>query len=546
MINTVFNELAILLVLSVVFGLLAIKIRQPLILSYILVGVIAGPSFLGWITPHSEIEVLASFGVTLLLFIVGLRLDLGLIKTFGRVTVIIGLGQIVLTTFVGFILGIMMQIPLSQAFFISVALTFSSTIIIIKVLSDRYELDSLYGRISVGILIVQDLVVIIAIMLMSSHGLHRIISAQIINDLFSLTLRGMGFLAVIGIFMRFILPFFIEQFASSRELLILFALSWAVMLAVVAEYLGFGKEVGGFLAGVSLTTTHYREAIASRLETVRNVLLLFFFLNLGAMLHVVALEKLILPAIVFSIFVLVIKPIIVMVLMGQMRFRKRTGFLTGLTMGQLSEFSLILAALGVNLGYLDDTLQSLITFVAMISIGVSTYLMAYASKIYEWISPWLNYFEHRVYYQEDTYTSDGDASIDIIIYGLGRHGDYLANLLSSQGFRILGVDFDPRKVRATTHPNINIRYGDAEDAEFQKTLPFINAKWIVSTIPHSETNRMLVASLRELRFPGKIALSAYQESEIEMLKKLNVDAVFVPYREAAHSAAEYLATDMRV
>lgn len=543
MITVAFNQLAILFSLSVFFGFLAIKLRQPLVLSFIAVGVIAGPSMLGWITPHSGIEILANFGVTILLFIVGLKLDFDLIKTFGRVTVLIGISQIIITAVIGFLLALTLSISVKQAFFVGIALTFSSTIIIIKLLSDRFEIDSLHGRISIGVLLVQDLVVILAIIVMSSLSMPIDGKQHLINEIFVLLLKGIGFLTAIGLLMRYVLPRVIAQIAESTELLILFALTWAVILAVTAEYLGFGKEVGGFVAGVSLASTIYRESIASRLDTVRGVLLLFFFLNLGASLHFSDLQQLLIPAIILSLFVLIIKPVIVMILMERLGFHMRTAFLTGIAMGQLSEFSLILAALGGNLGYIDSNVQGMITFIAVITIGVSTYLIAYSTKLYERVSPWLKRFEHAVQYKEKALPSQSFTA-DVIIYGWGRHGQYIAQLLMSQGHSILGIDFDPQKIERSSKSNIVIRYGDAEDAEFQKTLPISTAKWVVCTVPHLETNQMLVSSLRELGYAGKIALYAYREGEVKELKKLKVDVIFIPYREAAQSAAQYLIANM--
>jgi Kef-type K+ transport system membrane component KefB len=545
MAGAVFNQFAILITLSVIVGYIAIRLRQPLILSFIIVGIIAGPAILGWISAQSEIEVLASFGITLLLFIVGLKLDLDLIKTFGAVVMIAGLGQILLTAGIGSLLGIVLGLSFGHALFVAFALTFSSTIIIIKILSDNVEIDSLYGRISLGILIVQDLVVVVAIIVLSSLSIHYAGYSHLGREILILGMKGVGFLAVIGMLMRFVFPALLEQFAKSRELLILFAIAWAVMLTVGADALGFGKEVGGFLAGVSLASSKYREAIASRLETVRNLLLLFFFLNLGASLRFDALGAEIVPALAFSLFVLVGKPFIVIVLMGLLKFRKRTSFLTGLTMGQISEFSLILTALGMNLGYIDENIAGMITFIGLVSIALSTYMMTYSNILYQWINPWLNLFEREMYRHEDTYHISQHIKTDVIIYGFGRHGENLARHLEKSGYRILAIDFDPRKVHTSKHHHILIKYGDAEDVEFVKTIPLDDVKWVVSTIPHPEANQMLVSSLREVHYKGRIALSAYHEGELDLFRKMQVDLIFVPYEDAAISAAQRLVEKMR-
>lgn len=240
-----------------------------------------------------------------------------------------------------------------------------------------------------------------AIIFLSALRLHEASYGQLGLAMLILMLKGVGFLLMLGVLMRWVFPVLLAQLAKSRELLILFAFSWAVMLAATGEYLGFGKEVGGFLAGVSLASSHYRDAMASRLESVRNLLLLFFFLNLGASLRFDALETEIMPAIILSLFVLFAKPLIVMIMLGSLRFKKRTSFLTGLTMGQISEFSLILSALGANLGYIDTGMESLVTFIGLVTIAFSSYMMTYANAFYRWMSPFLGVLQRQAANREN-------------------------------------------------------------------------------------------------------------------------------------------------
>lgn len=538
MTGSIFNEFTLLLSLSALMGYAALKLRQPLILSFIVVGIIAGPSALGWITAHSELEVLASFGVTLLLFIVGLKLDMELIRSYGKVAFIAGLGQIAFTTIAGGLLGLSLGIPLAQSLFIAFALTFSSTIIIIKVLSDKFEIDSLYGRIALGVLIVQDIVVVIAIIVLSSLSMQTDMQQSLSGQLFWLLVKGAGFLGVIALITRYALEDIVDHLAKSRELLILFAIAWAALLAMAGDLLGFGKEIGGFLAGLSLGSTFYRDAIASRLETLRNLLLLFFFLNLGASLQLAEMQSGWPAVLVFSLFVLLIKPLIVMLMMGRLRFRARTGFLTGITMGQVSEFSLILASLGVTLGYIDMHYASLITFVGVVTITLSTYMMKYDNVLYEWLAPHQKIFERETNRLEDAAPINLNQTIDTIVYGFGRHGEYVAKVLEDNGMHVLGIDFDPYRVKHCRQRKRQVRYGDAEDSEFVKSLPLDKVKLVVSTFPHIEANRTLVSSLREAGYQGKIALSVFHEHDIALFKKLKPDLLLIPYQDAAQQAAE--------
>lgn len=545
MLQTVFNEFALLLSLTVLVGFFATKLRQPLILSFMIVGIIAGPHVMGWITSHSQIEILSSLGVTLLLFIVGLRLDIDAVKSYGAVIVALGLGQIILTGLFGFGLGWLSGLVWQDAAFVAIALAFSSTIIIVKVLSDKNDIDSLYGRMAVGVLIVQDLVVVISIIVLSSLSVKASRDVALGLQVTRLVLHGLGFFVVIALISRLIFPFLLNHIARNRELLILFAFTWAAVLAVAAQMLGFSHEVGGFLAGVSLASSHYRESIASRLEVVRNFLLLFTFLNLGAILRLDAFMPILVPTIVLSLFVLIGKPLIVMSIMGVQRFRKRTSFLTGLSLGQVSEFSLILASLGLTLGIIDKQAVSLVTFVALITIALSMYFIALENSIYKVLCRVLTFFERKTAtFREDGKLKDQFIPFDVIIFGYGRHGEHIAKILETYKMRILGIDFDPRRVSKQYQHNIVVHYGDAQDADYIRSLPLSGVKWVLSTIESHDVNALLVEQLKQCRYKGKIALSAYHEVEHSHLKKLHPDLIIVPYQDAALAAANRLRGEM--
>src|SRR3990170_5669828 len=303
-------------------------LRQPILIAYIVVGIVAGPAVLGLVRAQDQIDLLAQVGVAVLLFVVGLKLDLQHVRHIGPVALATGLGQLTFTIVIGFGLILLMGKGAMEAFYVAVALTFSSTIIIVKLLSDKREIDSLHGRIAVGFLIVQDLVVIVAMIALSALGVAgQQDNTALWRDVLWIVVKGVGLLAAVGLAMRYLLPRLLHQLARSPELLMLFAIAWAVALAAAGDALGFSKEVGAFLAGMTIASTPYREAISTRLTTLRDFLLLFFFVSLGAQLDLRLLGAQIGPSIALSLFVLIGNPLIVMVIMGAMGYRKRTGFL---------------------------------------------------------------------------------------------------------------------------------------------------------------------------------------------------------------------------
>jgi Kef-type K+ transport system membrane component KefB len=538
--DNIFVEIAALLLAAAGVGALSMWLRQPLILGYIFVGILVGPSMLGWVTARDQIDLLARLGIAMLLFVVGLKLDLHLIRTLGPVALATGLGQVIFTSVIGYFLALPLGLNPIAAIYVAVALTFSSTIIIVKLLSDKREIDTLHGRIAVGFLIVQDIVVVLVMIGLSAYGMAGT-SDELGRTLLFLLLKGAGLLVGIGLLMRYILPWFLHHLARSLELLVLFSIAWAVFLAILGDLMGFSKEVGAFLAGISLASTRYREAIGARLVGLRDFLLLFFFIDLGAQLDVGALGGQIGPAIVLSLFVLIGNPLIVMVIMGMMGYRRRTGFLAGLTVAQISEFSLILGALGITLGHIDKEVLGLITLVGLMTIGISTYLILYSHPLYKQIAHWLKIFERKLPQRE--INEEGrptTPATDVILFGLGRYGNNIARHLRERGLDVLGVDFNPGLLADWQKQGFNSVYGDAEDPEYPGTLPLNQAQWVVSTIPQIDVNLALLDALHHYGYSGQKAVTAHSKSDAEILKESGADLILSPFADAAKEAADLL------
>jgi Kef-type K+ transport system membrane component KefB len=271
----VFTEIAVLLLPAAVIGAVAMSLRQPLIVAFIAVGILAGPSGLGWVSANDQVDLLAKLGIALLLFVVGLKLDLHIIRTMGPVTLATGLVQVFFTSVVGYGIGLALGMAPVTALYVAVALTFSSTIIIVKLLSDKREVNALHGRIALGFLIVQDVVVVLAMLGLTAVGKAGDPTA-LGREALTVLLTGALFLVAVGLLMRYLLPAIMRLLARSQELLVLFGIAWAVTLAVVGEALGFSKELGAFVAGVSVAATPYRDVMGARPVSLRDFLLLFF------------------------------------------------------------------------------------------------------------------------------------------------------------------------------------------------------------------------------------------------------------------------------
>ncbi|HSI90066.1 MAG TPA: cation:proton antiporter, partial [Adhaeribacter sp.] len=480
-----FYEFSLILFLAALLGSIGQLLKQPLIVVFIALGILVGPSVLNIVRSKDNIDLLAQIGIAILLFIVGLKLDLRIIRSIGKIALITGLGQVIFTSLIGYFIGLALNFSSMHSFYIAVALTFSSTIIIVKLLSDKKEIDSLHGQIALGFLIVQDIVVIVVMIVLSA--LKQPGEGPMAISIGKIFLAGGSLLLVTLVFMKYIIPRLSAFLARSTEILTLFAIAWAVTLASLGELMGFSGEVGAFLAGISLASSQFKELISSRLVSLRDFLLLFFFVNLGANLNLAAIGSQVPEAAVFSVFVLVGNPLIVLIIMGLMGYRKRTSFLAGLTVAQISEFSLIFAGLGLAVGHISEEIVGLITLVGLITIGLSTYLILYSQQIYGLIAPALGIFERHNPTREQNLHNEKVNCYDLIIFGVGRFGGHIAEKLDQHpDMHYLGVDFDPQVVECWQAKDRHIIYGDLEDPEILEQIPYQSARCIVSTVPDPE------------------------------------------------------------
>lgn len=544
-ITDAFAELAVLLVIAAVAGAIAVRLKQPLLIAYIVVGIAVGPAGFALVQSHDQIEVLAQVGVAVLLFVVGLKLDLTRVRDIGPVALATGLGQLAFTIVFGFLMILALGKGLVEALYVAVALTFSSTIIIVKLLSDKGELDALHGRIAIGFLIVQDIAVVLAMMAMSALGTGGDASAWAVA--ISLVGRITAAAVLMFVLMRYVLPDLLHRIARSQELLLIFAIAWGTGLAALGEWVGFSKEAGAFLAGFSLASTAYREVISARLTGIRDFLLLFFFIHLGSELDLSTLGAEVWPAIWLSLFVLIGNPLIVMAIMGAMGYRKRTGFLAGLTVAQISEFSIVFVAMGITLGHVGVDALGLTTLVGLITITLSTYMILYSHPLYRTLAPLLGLFERRHPYRElggENATAD-EAQPEVLVIGLGRYGLRLARRLRDEGLQVIGVDCDPDVVRRLSDAGLNVRFGDGHDAAFLDSLPMDGLRWAISTLPDLDSNRVLLYALAERRFSGEIAVVARDDAQGAQLWQVGAPVILYPFRDAVDFAADNIMAIMR-
>lgn len=546
--HSAFTEVAALLVMAALLGFLGILLRQPLIVSFIAVGLLAGPSVLDVVQSQEQIDLLSELGIAVLLFLVGIKLDVKLIRSIGGVSVLTGLGQVAFTSIFGYLIGLMIGLDHITSIYVAVALTFSSTIIIVKLLSDKREIDSLHGQIALGFLIVQDLVVVVAMIVLAAIGIGSASGEGDHSAVLKVALSGFGLVIFVILFVRYIANPLTEQLAKAPELLVIYAIAQAALFAAIGELVGLGMEVGGLLAGVALASTPYRESIAARLAPLRDFLLLFFFIALGAKLDLSQLGAHVSGAAIFSVFVLIGNPLIVLAIMGVMGYKKRTSFLAGLTVAQISEFSLIFVAMGISLGHLQQDVLGLVTLVGIVTIAASTYMITYSHHLYNFFEPYIGIFERKGAPRETVNDSElAETGYEVVIFGLGRMGTAIALRLQKKGVRVLGIDFNPAAVKRWKQLGLATEYGDVTDAEFISELPLRHTEWVVSSIPqhhtglsHEDARKTIAQLTRAAGYRGKVAVVSHHHLETEELKLSGVDLILEPFQDAAQRATELL------
>jgi len=488
-----FLEVGLVIGLATLVSFLVRFLKQPLIIGYILTGIIVGPSLLNLIGSTDTIALFSHMGIALLLFLVGLGLSPKVIKEVGVVSLITGIGQVIFTTLLGFAIATLFGFSLLSSLYIGLALSFSSTIIIMKLLSDKNDTEKLYGKISIGFLIVQDLIAIFILMVVSSLGT----GANFGNSILATVLKGLGLLGVLFVFGFYILPWLTRIIARSQELLLLFSVSWAFTLSLLFKYMGFSIEIGALLAGVTLSFSPYRYEISSKMKPVRDFFLVLFFVLLGYQVGFDHVTQYAFPVVAFSALVLIGNPLLVMSLMGWLGYTKRNSFLAGLTTAQVSELSHILIALGITVGHLNQDILSIVTAVGLITIAGSSYMVMYGEKLYNPLAGVLSVFERRGKKADEKKQTVG-RQFDIILFGCDRAGHDLAGIFKKTKKKFLVIDYNPERIMSLTKQGISCIYGDASDLELLNELNLSTVKMVVSTIPDYDVSTTLIHKVREV------------------------------------------------
>ena len=503
------RDLGYILIAAAAVVLAARAIRVPAILAYMVTGLILGP-VTHVLHPDASLELISEVGIALLLFLVGLELSLDKIRDVGRVAVVAGVGQIVLTLALGYGVAVALGFTGSTAALVALAMTFSSTVVVVKLLEERGALDAIYGRIAVGVLLVQDVAVVLALTLLAGFEDPAAVGLASVGR--GVAEAGAGMTALLGVAYvatRWILPALFRWLAESLEAVFVWSLTWAFAFILAAELLGLSVEIGAFIAGVSLAQLPYSPELVRRVHPLVSFFLAVFFVTLGAHMELAAALDAWPAVLVLSAFVLVGKPAILMGLIPRVGYGERTSFLASLTLGQISEFSFIVASLALAAGLVEPSFISVVGAVGFVTIGVSAVLVQSGDPVYAAVRRAGVFRLFRAPIPEEPDPAPGRKG-HVIVVGMNTLGRRLVRELSRRGETVVAVDVDATKlerVRGELRAEGLAAYtqqGNTDHPEVLEDAGLSRARLLVSALQIQDANNLLAYRAREAGVPSAI------------------------------------------
>lgn len=520
--HNIFLQISILLGVTVSLSFVARLLRQPLLVAYMITGIICGPLFFNLISGESQIyHALSNFGVALLLFIVGLELNFSYLKKIGRTSFLIGLFQFIFNFSAIFLVAnYFFDLSLSGLIFLSLAACFSSTIVILKLLSDKRDEDSVYGRYTIGVLLIQDLISIIILFTLSV-----LYPNETINFSYLSLFRVLGVFLLIGVVAKFILNKVIDKIAASAEFLFIFTVTWCFTVASLMVWGGLSMELGAVVAGLALGSSKYQPEIVSRIKPLRDFFIVIFFIVLGSLADFSKPEAVFGPAIILSATIVIIKPLMLYFIFRGQEFTRRNSFLSALAAIPLSEFGFIILLAALNAGALSGSELSIFTLATIITIIISSYLINYNAQIYNFLLPFFLLFGKDKYIQKE----DVKESFEAMVFGYHRTGWKIGNALKEIGLKFAAVDFNPENVTKLSSHKIKTFFGDISDIEFLKALPLERVKIIISTVHSPEDQLVMLDYLKKIQKKPIIICTLYNKKYLDRLYEAGADYVMLPH-----------------
>jgi Kef-type K+ transport system membrane component KefB len=516
-------HLGLIVVGAALCALAARALKLPSIVAYLIAGLVLGP-WTGWVEVTGSLELISEAGIVLLLFLVGLELSLDKIKGMGKVVLWAGLGQVTLSCGGGFLLSRALGFSTTESVFLALALTFSSTVVAVKLLEEKQQFNSLHGRIAVGILLFQDLVVILLLTLLNAFdpGVALEWETAGVSVLQALGKMAGLILAVLAI-SRYLLPKPFAWIARSPAGLFIWSLCWCFFVVAAAHGLHLSEETGAFLAGLSLAQLPYNHDLRRRVHPVMNFFIAVFFVSLGVQMDLGAVAQEWNLTLYLALFAIVGKFSIVMFVLARLRFGERTAHFTATTLAQVSEFSFILAAAAVHSGWVPERILAVVGLVGLVTFSISACFIIYNEGVYFWTRH-LGVLKPFLAPRHDEMESRPRHRFHhIIVVGMNTLGREIVRRLHARGEQVVAVDTDPQKLQGLPG---EVLLGDVEYASVLDEAELGHAKLLVSALRIEPTNELLAFRCKQAGIPCSI--QAVDLSATDNLLEMDVKYLMIP------------------
>lgn len=530
--DNIFSGLSLVLAIAAAVALLMRLVKQPMLIGYILTGILVGPAAFNLAKSPSTLNLFSDIGIALLLFIIGLGLNPRIVKEVGRTAAVVGVSQVVSVGLIGWVVGRLFGLSGNGSLFLGASLAISSTIIILKLIGDKKEQGRLYGKIAVSVSLVQDIIAIALVVITSAGQDGSLAFGSLLGLVFKALLIG-GLIYWIS---TRVLPRWHNLIAANQEFLFLFAIAWGLGSAALFAKIGLSSEIGALLAGICLAPLPSAQEISSRLRPLRDFFLIVFFISLGSNLklsNLHAMEGLLVVSILIAV---VIKPLVAMIALGFMGYTKRTSFKASVSLAQVSEFSIVLIILAQSKGLITSDVVSTIVLVTLISIAASTYMVTFSDRLFKLFDRYLDMFERKKAIDE----ARPEPTYELVLFGYQRGGHEFINLFKKLKKKYVVIDYDPEIVDVLEHRKINYLYGDATDPELLEEAGIEHAKLVVSTIPDFDVNIFLLKHLEAKNPRAVIIVHADDPTEAAKLYEAGATYVILPHYIGSQQVSEFI------
>ena len=526
---TLLLNLGFIVITAAGFAFLGKLVKMPSIVAYIIAGMVLGPG-LGIVQLDHSLELISELGIALLLFLVGLELSLQKIKDLGRVAIILGGLQVPMTAAGAYVISTLMGFSVVECVFLAATVTFSSTVVVIKLLDQKGATSRLFGRIAISLFLAQDIVVIIGLTILSGLGSGGDEPFEMVTLTKSLGIAfaGMVILLLVSLFAsRCVLPKPFAWASRSPDTVFIWALCWCFLVVLLAHQFHLSVEIGAFLAGIAIAQLPIHEDLHRRLHPLMTFFVAVFLVTLGIQMDISVLGEVWKYALGLSVFVIIAKPLIVFIILSRLRYSEYTAFQAATASGQVSEFAFILLGLGAGAGLIEGRVVSLGGMVGILTIAISSYLILYSDPLYSAFQKLgvLKFFKAK---QEPDTEEQHSYEGHVIVVGMNALGREVVKQLSGRGETVLAIDTDPRKLEGLNCAETLI--GSVEYESAVEEIGLSRARLVISALQIEDTNHLLAYRCRSVGIP--CAIHAFDISVVEDLLDLDTAYMFMPAFDA--------------